>query len=164
VTVSALRRRNHARIDRSIDGGYALFDRPCGVIANDAVLIGHDGKEFGRRVEQFTWRQQEIGISGPAVSFVALGKGFVQQNSARCDRCNDCRKDGPIQIIDDNDDGELAAVKWPRRAIFKVDDDHFGGGGAGNISNAIQALVDEAYRMAAVQEEAAMPPATASQV
>ncbi len=164
MIVSTLRRWNFARIDRPIDGGNVLFDRPCGVIAYRAVLIGHDGKAFGGSVEQFTRRQQEIWITWPAVSFVALGKGFVQQNSARCDRRDDRRKDRPIEIIDDNDGGKLAVVKGPVRAIFKVGDDHFGRRDAGNIGNAIQTLVDKAYRMATVQEEPAMPSTTAGQV
>src|SRR5215472_8511449 len=78
--------------------GNALQHRPP--LASDRALLEcNDGKHSTDHAQQLAFRKQKPGIRRLAVSLVAGGKGFVEQQTVACHGAQELWKKGAMQIV-----------------------------------------------------------------
>ena len=84
-----------------------------------AVFVGHDVEHPGEGGEQLAWRDEEIRITRPAQTFVALTEGLKNEDPALRQGLCEVREVGTVQVVGDDDPVERSIRKRPY-ARFKV--------------------------------------------
>jgi predicted amidohydrolase len=81
--------------------------------AHDQVFIGQHAQMVRDGIEQFTRTKQEIRVAGFAERLVAQRESLIDQQPARRHGVNDCRKQGPVEVVGHNDRFELPCAQGP---------------------------------------------------